>query len=53
METVEGKLETKDNITDLEVMALKIEKLEKRIEDTVDQPHEAIAAISISEIEQR
>ena len=53
IEAMEGKLETKANITDFEVMALKIEKLEKRIEDTVDQPHEAIAAISISEIKQR
>ena len=47
MEAGEGKLETKANITDLEVMALKIKKIEKRIEGTVDQTHEAIAAISI------
>ena len=53
MEAVGGKLETKANITDLEAMAIKIEKLGKKIEDTVEQPHEAIAAISISEIEQR
>ena len=53
MEAMEGKLETKANITDLEVMAHKIEKLKKKIKDTVEQPHEVIAAISISEIEQR
>ena len=53
VEAVEGKLETKANIDDLEAMTIKIEKLEKKIEDTVEQPHEAIAPISISEIEQR
>ena len=38
MEAEEGKLETKANITNLEAMALKIEKLEKRLKTRWSNP---------------
>ena len=38
MEAVEGKLETKANITDLEAMAIKIKKIEKRLKTRWSNP---------------